>query len=235
MSSVKEKEGENDLPVLFHLWLPIFFLVVFIGIKFLDNALFLEWVDGENGAIELLTPLVLFVGIFYGVRIITFRKVIKPVVVFSWVCLVSLACVYFAGEELSWGQQFFQWQTPEGIKKLNDQDETNLHNMSSWFDQKPRLLLELWVLIGGVILPIRRFLDKQHYDEQNWQYWFWPSSYCFPSAVLAILVKFPERVKDLFGLEPFQFEMRYSEMQELYFAFFLSLYLMSIYFRAKNI
>ena len=33
---------------------------------------------------------------------------------------VTLACFYLAGEELSWGQQLFHWQTPEAIDALND-------------------------------------------------------------------------------------------------------------------
>ncbi len=225
---------ENDVPARFYLWLPVTLLFLLLTLNFWDKAVFFEWVEGEHGIVELLTPLVLVAGIVFGTKLIKLRKAIRPGLIFYWACLVSLACVYFAGEELSWGQQLFLWQTPEGLQNINDQNETNIHNISSWFDQKPRLILEIWVLIGGVVLPIRRYLDKRGYDKNTWQYWFWPSNICFPSALLAIAVKFPERVKSVFDLEPFQYGIRYSEMQELYFAFFLSLYLMSIYTRAKN-
>lgn len=33
-------------------------------------------------------------------------------------------------EEVSWGQRVFDWSTPEPLKRLNVQGETNLHNLS---------------------------------------------------------------------------------------------------------
>jgi hypothetical protein len=70
-----------------------------------------------------------------------------------WIGLGALGCLYIAGEEISWGQWFFHWSTPEVWQAVNDQGETNLHNISSWFDQKPRLLLEIGVVTGGLVLP----------------------------------------------------------------------------------
>ena len=37
--------------------------------------------------------------------------------------------VFLIGEELSWGQRIFGWVTPESLKAINKQDETNLHNI----------------------------------------------------------------------------------------------------------
>ena len=73
---------------------------------------------------------------------------------FAWVALAALACLYIAGEEASWGQHQLGWVTPAGWNALNDQGETNLHNISSWFDQKPRLLLEVGVVVGGIVIPL---------------------------------------------------------------------------------
>src|SRR3546814_16819658 len=69
-----------------------------------------------------------------------------------------LGSVYMAGEEASWGQHYAGWLTPEGWQAINDQGETNLHNTSSWLDQKPRTLLAIGVLVAGIIvpLPVRR-------------------------------------------------------------------------------
>src|SRR3546814_4167282 len=53
-----------------------------------------------------------------------------------------------AGEEASWGQHYAGWLTPDNWQALNDQGETNLHNTSSWLDQKPRTLLEIGVIVG---------------------------------------------------------------------------------------
>lgn len=42
-----------------------------------------------------------------------------------------LALVFFLafGEEISWGQRIFNFETPETIKEMNIQDEFNLHNL----------------------------------------------------------------------------------------------------------
>ncbi|MHB1325197.1 MAG: hypothetical protein ACYC0L_03170 [Thermoleophilia bacterium] len=42
-----------------------------------------------------------------------------------------LALLFFmgSGEEISWGQQIFHWDTPEFIKEINVQGETNIHNI----------------------------------------------------------------------------------------------------------
>ena len=42
--------------------------------------------------------------------------------------LLSLACLYVAGDEISWGQRLFDFPTPEFFQTHNLQQETNLHN-----------------------------------------------------------------------------------------------------------
>lgn len=50
----------------------------------------------------------------------------------------TLSCFYIAGEEHSWGQWFFYWETPEFWGEFNRQNETNLHNTSSLFNHLPQ-------------------------------------------------------------------------------------------------
>ncbi|AHM05236.1 hypothetical protein roselon_02951 [Roseibacterium elongatum DSM 19469] len=71
-----------------------------------------------------------------------------------WFILLMLGGFFIAGEEHSWGQHFFNWSTPEYWAELNRQQETNLHNSSSWFNQKPQLVLQVSVLFAVVILPL---------------------------------------------------------------------------------
>jgi hypothetical protein len=170
---------------------------------------------------------------WYGVRCWRARRELGQPRVARWWLTLTFVCVYFAGEELSWGQKIFHWETPAFIGELNDQNETNLHNISSWFDQKPRLLFELWVLTAGIVVPARRAMQGVTYARSQWQCWFWPTAVCVPSAVLAVASMFPERIKDLFGLPPFPVEMRYSEVQEFYFSLFLFMYFASAWRRLR--
>ena len=75
--------------------------------------------------------------------------------------------LYFALEELSYGQHMFRWETGKTWSELNDQQETNLHNVLPLFDQLPRTLLTLGVLIGGIIMPLYRSFRKITLDESN--------------------------------------------------------------------
>lgn len=65
----------------------------------------------------------------------------------------AVAAFYIAGEEHSWGQHFFNWNTPSYWSEINRQQETNLHNTSAWFNQRPKLLFDNAMYIGGLLIP----------------------------------------------------------------------------------
>ncbi|MCC7413476.1 MAG: hypothetical protein IT495_17805 [Gammaproteobacteria bacterium] len=213
------------------LWLPLGFMAVLLGVRIASAPLYRKLFDGELGIIELATPAVLVVGIIHGIHTLRRARLLPARWLAAWMACVVLGCVYFAGEELSWGQQLFGWATPEAVRALNDQNETNLHNMTSWLDQKPRLLLELWVLVGGVLLPLLR--RRARWPDDDWRSWFWPAPLCFPAAALAILIRMPDHLKDLLHLGPLPLELRWSEPQELYFGVFLALYLAAVHARLR--
>ncbi len=43
--------------------------------------------------------------------------------------LLAAAALLVAGEEASWGQWYFRWQTPDAWAAVNQQGETNVHNL----------------------------------------------------------------------------------------------------------
>lgn len=221
------------LPAWLRLWFPPLLVLIVIPAKVISPDFYRDWIIGEIGLVELATPLAAIVGAVFGVMLLKRLLPTRDWLIIAWVTTVTLACIYFAGEELSWGQQLFHWLTPEAIGKLNDQDETNLHNMSSWFDQKPRALLELWVVIGGILIPVREWTRGSPYAKGGLFYWFWPTMDVLPTAVMAELIRAPQRFKQLFGITELAVEIRWSEPQEYYFALFLALYLASLYVRSK--
>ncbi len=214
------------------LWFPPLLLLLELGVRIYDEAAYTRWFDTELGVVELATPLASALGFAAGMAALRHRERLPSLWLQAWVALVTLACVYLTGEELSWGQHLFGWTTPESLMTLNDQGETNVHNISSWFDQKPRLVLELYVLYGGII---RVLMHRGEEPRDDWQAWFWPTSIVLPAALLAILVRVPDRVEDWFGIGPLPYAIRWSEPQEYYFALFLCLYLLSIWYRARSI
>jgi hypothetical protein len=225
--------GGRELPAWLWLWLPPCVIAATYAAAIVDPVFHRRWFSSEEGFLEWVTVILLVPAIGYGACCWRSRGRLRLPWVARWWLALTLVCIYFAGEEISWGQKIFHWETPTFIGALNDQNETNLHNISSWFDQKPRLAFELWVLTAGVLIPARRAMQGVTYTPTQWQGWFWPTGVCVPTAVLALASMVPERIKDLFGLPPFPVEVRYSELQEFYFSLFLFLYLASAWRRLR--
>ncbi len=111
----------TPLGVIFLLWItywlsPEFFL-----------AYVLEERNREYGAVEIITVLVAFLSgmlLVYVAWGLWKRN-------WKWasgvVGVVALATVFFAGEEISWGQSFFHWSTPAWWDQ-HVAYETNIHN-----------------------------------------------------------------------------------------------------------
>ena len=219
---------EYELKSWLWLWLPVALFMLIFGTAIVSKYVHKTFFVGEFGVIELATPIMLVPAIIAGFIIFINREKFVTKQLSYWILLVTLACIYIAGEEISWGQQLVGWGTPEWVKQVNNQHETNIHNTSSWFDQKPRFLLEVLVFIGGIYLPLKRKLGGINLPRESWQYWVSPTMACLPAATLAILSRVPERIKTLFDMSENIVDIRTSEVQELYFAIFLTIYLLSI-------
>lgn len=50
--------------------------------------------------------------------------------------LLGILFLICFGEEVSWGQRAFHWMTPEWLKEINLQGETNLHNIALFHSKK---------------------------------------------------------------------------------------------------
>lgn len=74
--------------------------------------------------------------------------------------VLAAGAFYIAGEEHSWGQHFFGWETPERWAEINRQEETNLHNTTSWLNHKPRVVLNLLVIFATVIVPLMQWAGR---------------------------------------------------------------------------
>lgn len=228
--------GLRDLPQWLWLWLPLACLALVYGSSALARGFYLRWIAGETGFVELGTSVILLPAIVCGALAFRHRAVLPRAWLAYWVLAFTAGSFYFAGEDLSWGQVLLGWRTPEMFMDINDQFETNLHNISSWFDQKPRMALEIWVVVGGILVPLWAYFRGSG-DERgaDWRHWFWPTYVVLPSALLAVLTRLPERLADWLDLSvPSQLAVRHSEIQEFFLALFLTLYLSSLYLRLRR-
>ncbi len=135
----------------------------------------------------------------------------------GWVALATLCTFYVAGEEMSWGQHILHWSTPEYWQAINDQQETNLHNTSSWLDQKPRVLLEIGVIVGGLLFPLLRKYKPSLLPQKF--------AAIYPATQMWVIAFFVLAVKIVDKLDAFHVFYRPSEIVELYLFYFVLIYL----------
>lgn len=195
-----------------------------------------NFLNSELGPVELGTALILLFALVAGLRAGWLAVLDARNLLLGWLALTCLGILYFAGEELSWGQQLFAWETGDWFMARNDQKETNFHNMSALLDQLPRNLLLIWCLVGGVLAPLYEHVHGG-FSPRGWAYWVWPTRAATLSALLVLAARLPEDLVNLFAVsldsrvrwivQP----LRWSEVQELLVACFLLVYTLALYRR----
>lgn len=208
------------------LWLPILGVAAQILVELFVPANQIADFHSESGPHETIQALLTLVGAFLAFKILLMPQVKERIFVFLWVLLAFLACIYITGEETSWGQHIIGWNTPEYWAQLNDQGETNFHNTSSWLDQKPRLVLEIGVLIGGVLIPALHYFKVSLPQKFHLIY---PDSRVFTTSIIALGITITDKIDD--AMKDIEIMHRASEVEEVYLFYFVFLYL--IYLRQK--
>jgi hypothetical protein len=205
---------------------PLFIMVfpfIWVALAGNDRAL-----KGELGMVELGTFFFLVIAIGLCISSLTVIRRLEPSVYLkAWIVILIIGATYFALEEVSYGQHVFHWRTAVAWKALNDQNETNLHNVHALFDQVPRALLTIGILVGGVVLPLYRYFRGIKLEESNRFYWQWPTMDCVTIGLLVILIR------------PFQMVVHThvistGETKEMLFALFILLYCLSLHSRLRQ-
>jgi len=229
-----QNHTSTDLPKWLWLWLPIL-VALFPYVMRVINVESDRYVFGELGIIENFTFIVLAVAIVLGILSISKMKSFEFPVFKLWLILLVIGCIYYAGEEISWGQHWFGWATPEGWLDVNDQGETNLHNTSALLDQVPRLLLTIAAVVGGVLIPGYFLWRHIKLSVNNFYAWLWPTYVNIPTCLLAVLVSLHEKAYKLFDTTvPHLLDIRAGETKECLLAMFLFMYIASFYKRLSN-
>ena len=126
-----------------------YFVLLLMFLKFND---WYHWLDGEDGPIENIGALFLFIASVYLFLLSKHRfKNNSTLIEWGVVGLAALAFFWAAGEEISWGQRLFGLATPEWLAQINGQKETNLHNINKkFFDRAVEHINWIMVLIPTI-------------------------------------------------------------------------------------
>ena len=180
----------------------LLFVVLPVSLLVMPHVFHLACVDSgfyfakESGAVETITAVLLALAIVAVLHLLAkLLTISKPANTHQyvklsvlWTVIFGLGCVYFLGEEISWGQHLGGWETPDAWKEINDQNETNLHNTSGWLDQIPRTVLTIGIICGGVIFPLLRRGESQGRTGEDFLIHFMPSKKClWAGACVAVL------------------------------------------------
>lgn len=220
-STFPHYDSPVSLSRIWWLWIPFAFIAGQIIFEVLASETWKEIILQEGGIHESFQAMIALIGCVIGVRLLI---CVRSPWLKLWYFIAALGCFYIAGEEISWGQWIFHWTTPTEWARLNDQDETNLHNMSTWLDQKPQALLQIGVLVGGIIIPLIK-----HFAPHKLPQRFAPiygDMILLPTALIALVLKIIDTLADMkLGISIFHFFWRISEVLELFIYYFVTLYL----------
>ena len=149
----------------------------------------------ESGIVENIQSLFLFFSICFLIKAKFFYKNIK--IINYFLVIKILALFYYLGEEVSWGQHFFKWQSIDFFLENNLQQETNIHNISNIFDQLPRSLVLIWCIFT---VPILLLINKFNKFSKNYLLILCPDKNLIFISLLLIIFVFPEMIIDKFDL-----------------------------------
>jgi hypothetical protein len=234
----KQDHFESILVKIFIALLPLFLLEGYIckytSQNFCKNYFFKNFWE-ENGLIENFQSILLVLSIFLLFK--SFRKIqnITLIKVFLFTKIIALS--YYFLEEISYGQHFFNWESTSFFLEMNNQKETNLHNISNLFDQLPRTLVMIWCMLCPLIFwLLTKFTNIRLVV-------IYPSKLLSYISITLSLLVIPDLLIDKLDLHPghvdqfgkdileakfydiitFNF-IRLSELHELIFTFYFFIY-----------
>lgn len=243
-----------ELPPVVWLAFPVVSILIFWLTPLLGYPRWKALMTGEYGFVEsatfvLLLPVIVLAGIL-AARFLRFPLLPRrSALIMAAVMLASFfAALYFAGEEINWGQIWFRWETPEEWAAINYQRETSFHNIEgmSILNNIPRFLMLSATIIGGILLPLLlvRWRRKPGVDRKIW-YYLIPSWRIIPVSLIAACVSIPGK---FFGkghdenLIPADYTYSYmafvsnsGEMKEYGFALVMLLYVLGVYLLVRNL
>lgn len=115
-----------------------------------------------------------------------------------WFLILAFVFLLGAGEEISWGQRIFGWETSESYGQINRQNETNIHNLKPFrgIFSPNYMFTYFWMslcviipIVNAVSLPVSKLIDRMGFPlVPLWLGLFFLIGY-IPSLILKATVK----------------------------------------------
>ncbi|RZJ19183.1 MAG: hypothetical protein EON91_02125 [Brevundimonas sp.] len=188
----------------------------------------------EGGVVENLVVILALTGAVMALRLVGASG--QPALLRLWYGLFFLMLVFLAGEETSWGQHWFGWATPESFAALNEQGETNLHNLPiDWIEDAPKTLVIVTMMLAGGLAPLFIAFTGSGLHLPMWLMAIWPSAALWPTTAVYVGLRIVERgIAATMDVSSWGLHFRpLREGIEVFIALFLFLYLWSQWRRLR--
>lgn len=208
-----------NIPKIYWLYLPILWLIGQFILEFTLSSSLLLKIHAERSVHEIIQFGMVSAACFISVYTLIKLKS-KKTWQAGWLILTAICCFYVTFEEISYGQAFFNWSTPDYWQNINNQQETNLHNTSRWLNQIPRYGLMGGIAIGGFIIPLISYAKPSWLPKKFSS--IYPTAHFTVTATCILIVALGHKLSKTF-LDAKLFE-RASEVEEIFIYFFVLLY-----------
>lgn len=153
-----------------------------VAIAAYDEQLYVTRFVPEDGLIEYATACFLLIVAVMSVWRLAFNRTGKAVWFSIMMLFTAVLFLFGAGEEVSWGQRIFGFESTEFFQQNNGQAETNLHNLvvgetkinKIIFGQLLTLVLVLYFLAGPFFYArserFQRLIDKFYIPAPQWHH-----------------------------------------------------------------
>lgn len=189
--------------------------------------------NGEAGFIELGTAAILIAVVVLMVRIGRDLHRAGETANAVLALLLAFGAFLFMGEEISWGQWLFHWDSPDWFLTYNEQGETNLHNLVFVKKDIPKWIVVAGIAAFGLVLPLRGFRTSGRIGPFDAN--MLPTVVCVPTALVVVLMHVAVKLVWWIGgieLEPL-IGIDLREATEFYIALFGLVYAMSLAIRIR--
>lgn len=129
-------------------------LVIFAAIYKIDRGLYTRLIKYEDSPAQVLTAVFLFLSTLISLFIAF--EIRKRTGHYHWFFIAfSAFCLLGTLEEINWGQDIFDFQTPEFFLKKSDQPDVNVHNIfQKQAGIKTKHIEGVVLFVYGVCLPL---------------------------------------------------------------------------------
>lgn len=149
-----------------------FILVMTVGIYLVSTSYFALRFAAEDGLVEYGTAISLFAASLILLRNGLSLRSHGTKLAIGLTFFYAFMFFFGAGEEISWGQRIFGWETSEAMKEINRQDETTIHNIEiggvaltkHLFGPVLTIAILLYLMVLPLVYPrfqsVARFVDR---------------------------------------------------------------------------